>query len=70
MPTTTTTTPPSANAGPKRPARGSHAAASRLCELDARDLAPRRPAAFFGLSAHASDRAARATRGVLAYQPI
>jgi hypothetical protein len=37
--------------------------------IEVRDLL-RRPAAFFGLSPHASDRAARLTRGPLAYQPI
>jgi hypothetical protein len=37
--------------------------------LEVRDLL-RRPAAFFGLSPHASDSAARLTRGSLAYRPI
>ncbi len=37
--------------------------------LQLKDLIPRSPE-FFGLSAHASDRAARAQRRSLAYQPI
>lgn len=59
---------------PKTRARAAHTASRatwpELEGLQASDLA-RRPAAFFGLSKYASDRAARlVARGPLAYQPV
>jgi hypothetical protein len=51
-----------------RPARSKRATRIPV-EIDLRDLT-RRPAAFFGLSPHATDRATRLTRGPLAYVPV